>query len=68
MKSVQKGMGQRSVVSVGKVECFNCGGGHVARDQKCLVRLRQVDVSRVQLVQKVSYVICVPGTHADSLV
>ena len=43
------------VLSVGKVECFNCGGGHVAGNQKCSVRVRQLEVSRMRAVQKASY-------------
>ena len=43
------------VILVEKVRCFNCGGGYVAGDQKCPVRVRQVEVSRVRSVQKVSY-------------
>lgn len=42
------------VVLVGK-ETVNCGGAHVAGNQKCLVQERLVEVARVKVEQKVSY-------------
>ena len=38
-----------------KVVCVNCRGSHGAGDQRCLVRERQVEDSRIRVVQKVSY-------------
>jgi hypothetical protein len=35
--------------------CVNCGGAHVAGDQKCPVQERQVEVVRVSVEQKVQY-------------
>ena len=37
------------------MECVNCRGAHGAGDQKCPVSERQVEVSRVRVVQKLSY-------------
>ena len=34
---------------------FHCGVGHVAGDQKGPVRVRQIEVSRVRAVLKMSY-------------
>lgn len=41
------------VISVKEVECVNCKGAHVAGDSKCVVRERQVKVTRVRVVEKV---------------
>ena len=55
--SVQKGKRQRNVKTLGKVvECVNCRGSHSAGDQKWPLRETQVEVSRVNVVQK--FVIC----------
>ena len=35
--------------------CVNCRGIHVAGDHKCAMQERQVEVSRVRVVQKLSY-------------
>ena len=34
--------------------CVNCGGAHIAGDQKCLVREREFEVAGVQVVKKMS--------------
>jgi hypothetical protein len=41
--------------SIGGENGVNCGGVHVAGNQKCLVRESQVEVSRVRVEKKVSY-------------
>ena len=35
--------------------CINCRGAHGAGDQMCPVRERQVEVTRITVVQKVLY-------------
>ena len=47
------------------VGCFNCGGGHVAGVQKCPVRVRQIEVSRVRGAQKVSHAEAVRKVEDD---
>ena len=42
-------------VSVYKVVCVNSRGADVVGDRKCQVRERQVDLTRVRVVQRVSY-------------
>ena len=45
---------KKCVVSVEKL-CVNCGGGHLAGDQKSPVQESQVEVARVRVKQKMSY-------------
>ena len=48
-----EGHEKKECVQLGKVVvCVNCRGAHGAGDQKCPVRKRQVEVSRVRVVQK----------------
>ena len=53
------------VISVDKVVCVNCRGALAAGDQKCLVRETQVEVTRVRVVQKVSYAEAVKKVEED---
>ena len=46
---------RKCVVSVKQVVCVNCGGAHVAGDQKCPVRERRVEIAMVRVVEKVLY-------------
>ena len=56
----------KECVALGKVVvCVNCRGAHGAGDQKCLVQERQVEVSRVRVVQKLSYAEAVKIVEED---
>ena len=56
----------KECVALGKVVvCVNCRGAHGAGDQKCPVRERQVEVSRVRVVQKLSYAEAVKKVEED---
>ena len=58
----------KECVVLGKlVECVNCRGAHRAGDQKCPVRERQVKVSRVRVVEKLSYAEAVKKVEEDGL-
>ena len=56
----------KECVALGKVVvCVNCRGAHGPGVQKCLVRERQVEVSRVRVEQKLSYAEAVKKVEED---
>ena len=56
------------VILVDNIVCVNCRGAHVAGDQKCPVREREVEVARVRVLQKVWYAEVVKKVEDDSRV
>ena len=45
--------------------CANCSSGHGAGDQKCPVQERRVEVTRIRVVQRVSYADAVKDVEED---